>query len=121
MDEFKVETEGNYVGIGIYMIKNTQDNTIVVLSPIENSPAEEAGILPGDIIRKIDDVEYTGEDFEKVSEYIKGKEKTNVKIEIERDGEKFTFNVERKSIDLYPTKSEIIDSKIGYINYRFKK
>ena len=116
MDEFKVETEGNYVGIGIYMIKNTQDNTIVVLSPIENSPAEEAGILPGDIIRKIDDVEYTGEDFEKVSEYIKGKEKTNVKIEIERDGEKFTFNVERKSIDLYPTKSEIIDSKIGYIN-----
>lgn len=116
MDEFKVETEGNYVGIGIYMIKNTQDNTIVVLSPIENSPAEEAGILPGDIIRKIDDVEYTGEDFEKVSEYIKGKEKTNVKIEIERDGEKFTFNVERKSIDLYPTKSEILDSKIGYIN-----
>ncbi len=116
MDEFKIETEGNYVGIGIYIVKNTEDNTIVVLSPIENSPAEEAGILPEDIIRKIDDVEYTGDDFDKVSDYIKSKEETNVKIEIERNGKEYTFNVERKSIDLYPIKSEIIDSKIGYIN-----
>lgn len=115
MDEFKTETEGNYVGIGVYMLQNTKDNTVVILTPIKNSPAEKAGLLPGDIIRKVDDVAYTGEDFEKISSYIKGKEGTTVKLEIEREGKPYTFEVERKSIDLYPIESEVLDSDIGYI------
>ena len=116
MDEFKMETEGSYVGIGVYMAKNTKDNNIIILAPIENSPAEKAGLLPGDIIKKIDDVAYTGEDFEKVSAYIKGKEGTTVKLEIERDGKEITFNIERKNIELYPIKSEVLENNIGYIN-----
>lgn len=116
MDEFKTETQGNYVGIGIYMFQNTKDNTIVILSPIEGSPAEKVGILPGDIIKKIDGVEYTGADFDKISTYIKGKEGTTVKIGIERDGKELEFEVERKSIDLYPIKSEVLENEIGYIN-----
>lgn len=115
MEKFKTETEGSYVGIGIYMFQNTKDNTVVILAPIENSPAEKAGILPGDIIKKVDDVEYTAEDFEKISTYIKGKEGTTVKLEIERDGKNLTFEVERKSIDLYPIKSEVLEENIGYI------
>lgn len=116
MDEFKTETSGNYVGIGIYMIQNAKDNTIVVLTPIENSPAEEAGLLTGDIIKKVDDVEYTGEDLEKAALYIKGEQGTKVKLEIERNKEILTFEVERKKIDLYPVKAEILDNKIGYIS-----
>ena len=115
MDEFKQETEGNYVGIGIYMYLNSETNTIEVLYPIENSPAEKAGIKTGDIIKKVDDVEYTGDDFEKISTYIKGKEGTTVKIEVERDKERITFEVERASIDLYPMKSEVLSNNIGYI------
>lgn len=98
------------------MAKNTKDNNIIILTPIENSPAEKAGLLPGDIIKKIDDVAYTGEDFEKVSSYIKGKEGTTVKLEIERDGKEITFNIERKNIELYPIKSEVLENNIGYIN-----
>lgn len=116
MEEFKTETTGNYVGIGIYMFQNTDDNTITILSPIKNSPAEKAGLLPGDIIKKVDDVEYTGEDFEKISAYIKGKEGTTVKLVIERDGKELEFEVERKSIDMYPIESEILENNIGYIN-----
>ena len=116
MEEFKTETEGNYVGIGIYMFQNTKDNTIVILTPIENSPAEKAGILPGDIIKKVDGIEYTGEDFEKIATYIKGKEGTTVKLEIERDGKELNFEVERKNIDLYPIKSEVLENNIGYIS-----
>ena len=115
MEEFKSEVQGNYVGIGIYMMKNTKENNIVILSPIEGSPAEKAGLKSGDIIKKVDDTEFTGEDFEKVSTYIKGKEGTKVKIEIERNGENLTFEVERKKIDLYPIKSEILQNNIGYI------
>lgn len=115
MEEFKTETEGNYVGIGVYMTKNTENNTVVILMPIENSPADKAGILPGDIIRKVDNVEYTGEDFEKISTYIKGKEGTKVKLEIERQGERKIFEIERKKVDLYPIKSEVLENNIGYI------
>ncbi len=45
-------TNGNYVGIGIYMLVDKEKQTIVVLKPMENSPAEQAGILAGDIIYK---------------------------------------------------------------------
>ena len=116
MDEFRQDVEGNYVGIGIYMVYNTEDNTILVLTPIKDSPAEKAGILPGDIIRKVDGVEYTGEDFEKVATNIKGKEGTIVKLEIERDNEIKNFEIERKEIDLYPIESEMLENKIAYIN-----
>lgn len=115
MEDFKAETEGNYVGIGIYMLKNTTDNTVVVLYPIEGSPAEKAGILTGDVIKKVDGIEYTAEDFEKIATNIKGKEGSKVNIEIEREGKTLNFEVERKSIDLYPIKSEILENNIGYI------
>lgn len=115
MDDFKMDTEGEYVGIGIYMYKNTVDNTIVVLYPIENSPAEDVGLQYGDIIKKVDGIEYTGDDFDTISTKIKGEVGTKVNIEIERNGKNLSFEVERKNIDLYPIKHEILDNKIGYI------
>ena len=116
MEEFLTETEGNYVGIGIYIIENTEDNTVVILTPIENSPAEKAGLLAGDIIKKVEGIEYTGEDFEKISTEIKGKEGTKVKLTIVRDEKEMDFEVERRKIDLYPIKSELLENNIGYIN-----
>lgn len=115
MDAFKTETNGNYVGIGIYMFQNQKENVIMVLTPVEGSPAEKAGILPGDIIKKVDDIEYTGEDLEKVATHIKGEEGTKVKLTIQREEEELTFEVERKNIDLYPVKAEILENNIGYI------
>ena len=116
MEDFMEETEGNYVGIGIYMYKDTVNNNVVILYPIKGSPAESVGLLTGDIIRKVDGVEYTGEDFEQISTYIKGKEGTKVNLEIERKEKILTFEVERKSIDLYPIESEILENNIGYIS-----
>lgn len=115
MENFYSEIEGNYVGIGIYMFQNTTDNTIVVLYPIEGSPAQEAGIQTGDIIKKVNGVEYTGEDFTTIDTAIKGEEGTKVTIEIERAGNILTFEIERRSIDLYPMESELLSNNIGYI------
>ena len=116
MEEFKTETEGNYVGIGIYMMQNTKDNNIVVLSPIKGSPAESVGIKSGDIIKKVDGKECTAEDFNIISTYIKGKEGTTVNIEIQRGNETLTFDIERKNIELYPMESEVLENNVGYIN-----
>ena len=115
MEDFKADTEGEYVGIGIYMYKNTEKNTIEVLYPIENSPAEKVGLKYGDIIKKVDGIEYNGDDFDIIATKIKGKEGSKVKLEIERKGELLSFEVERKNIDLYPMKYEVLENNTGYI------
>ena len=90
-------------------------NTIVVLTPIKYSPAEEAGILPGDIIKKINDVEYTGENMTAAANNIKGAEGTKVKLEIQRGQEIKTFEITRKKITTNPVIAEKLDNNIGYL------
>ena len=115
MEDYKNNLMGNYVGIGIYMAQNSKDNTIVVLSPIKYSPAEEAGILPGDIIKKINGVEYTGEDMTAAANNIKGEEGSTVTLEIQRGQEIKTFEIKRKKITTNPIISEKLDNNIGYL------
>ena len=115
MEDYKNNLMGNYVGIGIYMAQNSKDNTIVVLSPIKYSPAEEAGILPGDIIKKINGVEYTGEDMTAAANNIKGEEGSTVTLEIQRGQEIKIFEIKRKKITTNPIISEKLDNNIGYL------
>ena len=115
MEEYTEQIMGNYVGIGIYMIKNKEKNTIDVLAPIKESPAEKAGLLPGDSIVKVDGVEYTGEDMTSAANAIKGKEGTKVKLEILRGQERKEFEIERKKITTNPVISEKLENDIGYL------
>ena len=115
MKEYTQNLMGNYVGIGIYMTKNTKDNTIVVISPIKYSPAEEAGILPGDIITKIDGVEYNGDSMDAAANNIKGEEGSTVKLEIQRGQEIKTFEITRKKITTNPVVAEKLENNIGYL------
>ena len=71
---------GNFVGIGIYMVKNTQYDRIQVLSTIKGSPAEKIGIQAGDLIISVDGVEYKADDMTTASNNIKGEEGTKVII-----------------------------------------
>ena len=115
MEEYTQNLMGNYVGIGIYMAKNTKDNTIVVISPIKYSPAEEAGILPGDIIKKIDGTEYNGDSMDAAANNIKGVEGSTVKLEIQRGQEIKTFEITRKKITINPVVAEKLENNIGYL------
>ena len=115
MKEYMEETNGKYVGIGVYISNNTQTNQIVVLMPMKGSPAEEAGMKSGDIITKIDGVEYKGEDLSKASNALKQEEGTKVKVEILRDNQTIELEIERKTIKINHVESEIINNSIGYI------
>lgn len=113
--EFSQEIYGSFVGIGIYFGKNTNDEMMVV-STIENSAAEKAGLQSGDIITKVDDYEVaTDSTTSEVSAKIKGEEGTKVKMEILREGEKMTFEITRENVKLHYVKAEILDNNIGYI------
>ena len=115
MEEYTQDIMGNFVGIGIYMIENTEDNTIEVLSPIKDSPAEKAGILSGDIIVGVDGVKYTGDEMDTAANKIKGEEGTTVKIEIKRGEENLTFDIERAKVITNPVLSEKLENNIGYL------
>ena len=117
-EDMKAYTEnimGNFVGIGIYMVKNTEANLVEVLSPIKNSPAEQVGIQPGDLIKSVDGVQYTADDLNTMSSKIKGEEGTVVKLEIIRGNETLNFDITRTTIKVNQIEGEVLENNIGYI------
>lgn len=115
MEDYTNDIMGNFVGIGIYMSKNTEKNMIEVISPIKNSPAQEAGIQPGDLIKSVDGVIYTADDLTTVSSKIKGEEGTTVKLEILRGEQTLTFEIKRTTIKVNQVEGEVLENNIGYI------
>lgn len=115
MEEYMEDTMGKYVGIGIYIANNTETNQIVILAPMKGSPAEEAGIKPGDIITKVDGISYTGEQLSKASDALKQEEGTKVQIEILRENETINLEVERRTIKVNHVETKVLENKIGYM------
>ena len=111
MQDLLEDTSGNYVGIGVYMADNTADNTIMIIGVIEGSVAEQAGLQTGDIIKKVNGVEYKGDQLDSVSNVIKGEEGTNVTITILRENEEKEFNITRSSVKIKTVSFKMIDNK----------
>lgn len=117
METYLDDTMGNFVGIGIYMIKNTQYDKIQVLSTIKGGPAEKAGIQAGDIILNVDGVEYKADDMTAASNNIKGEEGTKTSIEILRGTETIKFELTREKVKVNQVEGNILENNIGYIKF----
>ncbi len=117
MEDYLDDTMGNFVGIGIYMIKNTQYDRIQVLSTIKGSPAERAGIQSGDFILTVDGIEYKADDMSKASNNIKGEEGTKVKVEILRGTENIKYDITREKVKVNQVEGKVISNNIGYIEF----
>lgn len=115
MDSFEEDTLGNFTGIGIYMVKDTENNVIKVLTPIDGTPAYNAGIQPGDIISKVDGVEYTGEQMTEAANKIKGEVGTTVKLGIIRGTENLELEIKRENIKINHVESKTLDNNVGYL------
>lgn len=117
MEEFTSDVMGNFTGIGIYLTKDTEKNAVIVISPIKDTPAHKAGILPGDIITKVDGVSYTGEQLTEASNKIKGEVGSKVTLEILRDNKTLTFEITRENIKINHVESKVLENNIGYIEF----
>ena len=117
MEEYLDDTMGNFVGIGIYMVKDEATNRIKVLAPIKGSPAEKAGVLAGDIIISVNDEEFTGDQFSVISTKIKGEEGSTVKLKVLRGKEEKEFEIKREKIVVNPVEGKVIENNIGYIAF----
>jgi carboxyl-terminal processing protease len=104
---------GEFQGIGAEVA--SVDGAIVIVSPLEGSPAEQAGLRPGDILRQADGVTLDGLDVFDAARLVRGPAGTAVSLLIERNGEQFTLEVERALIELKSVRSEILPDNLAYV------
>ena len=107
--------DGEYTGIGAWV--DTSGESLVIISPMPDSPAEKAGLEPGDVVVAIDGESMSGVDPSIVLGKILGPEGTSVLLTIQREGfdEFFEFELTRAVIPLPSIESSIIEDGIGYI------
>ncbi len=105
--------DGEFQGIGAEV--ESVDGNVKIVSPIVNSPAEAAGLLPGDILRAADGVDLTDMDLSEAVSLVRGPAGTAVTLLIERDGEQFEVEIIRDVVELTSVQSEMLDEGLAYI------
>jgi len=113
-DSLNVSMSSEFQGIGITFSYNEQYN-LVIISTIDDSPAQNTGLLPGDVILMVDDVPYTAAEMDAAGAHMRGKPGTNVKLTIFRNGETMEFVITRANIVKQSVKTEMLDGDIAYI------
>lgn len=113
------ETSGSFGGIGV-VVTPGDDNLITVVSPIEGTPGEKAGIKSGDKIIAVDKKEFMAENMNDAVKLMKGEPNTEVTLTIMRkktakENEILDIPITREIIRIETVKSNIIDDDIGYI------
>ena len=121
-EEFKsmqIDTSGELTGVGIQITKEEETDNIIVIAPIEDTPASKAGIIAKDIIIKIDGKSTEGMELDDAVSLIRGRPGTDVLLTIKRGDKELDFSITRAKIEIHPVKARIDDNltlgKIGYI------
>ena len=97
-DQFQTQIKGELTGIGAHV--EVQSGSIVIVTPLPNSPAEKAGLLPGDIILKADNTTLTGLPLDLAVSYIRGKKGPSVNLLIQRGSSSMNVTVVRDTISI---------------------
>ena len=111
----EIELEGHYGGLGMYI--GDRDGMVLVISPMEDSPAEKVGLKPKDQIVKIDDEVVIGWTSDRVVQKLRGEPDTKVTLWVRRDGEDelLSFELTREIIKLKSVRYEMLSDDIGYL------
>jgi len=119
-EEFKnmqVDTSGELTGIGITISQDEKTKQLVVIAPIEDTPAFKAGILAKDVILEIDGKSTKEMDTNDAVSLIRGESGTRVKLTILRNGQKKQFNIQRARIEIHPVRFSEKKTPSGNIGY----
>ncbi len=117
--ELKEDTTGEFVGVGIEI--SVKDGEVIVVSPIEDTPAMRAGIKAGDIIYKVNDTIVKNKSLADIIKLIRGMTNTKVKLLVKREGFDgfLDFDMERAPIKTKSVKYDVISgTEIGYIKIK---
>lgn len=108
-------TSGTYCGIGAVVQQNVNTMLITVVNPFVDGPAYKAGMLPGDIIYKVDDQDVTAMDINSVVAMMKGEANTIVEVTVLRDGLEKVLTITRDFVEVETITHEMLDFNIGLI------
>src|ERR1700677_4290460 len=114
-DDIKISSSGEYSGVGIEV--SMEDGEVVLVSPLDGSPAAAAGIRPGDVIATIDGVPVNSTTLADTIGRMRGKEGSSVKIGILREGstEPIIMTLKRSRVELHSVTSEMAAPGYGYV------
>ncbi len=115
LKEMQTETSGQFGGLGIEV--GMEAGVVKVISPIDNSPADRAGVKAGDYIVKINEIQVQGKSLTEAVEIMRGPVGSEIEITVRRKGVKkaLIFNIIREIIKIESVKSNVLDNTIGYI------
>jgi carboxyl-terminal processing protease len=119
-EEFRnmqIDTSGELTGVGIQLAQDEETNELIVVSPIEDTPAFEAGILAQDVIVEIDGQSTEGMDVNAAVNLIRGPVGSQVTLTIRRGEEQLEFPLERAQIELHPVRYSYQQGPSGGIGY----
>jgi carboxyl-terminal processing protease len=113
--DIRISTTGNYSGVGIEV--STLDGEVRVVTPIDNTPAERAGIKAGDTIVSIDGIPVDSDRLHRTIDRMRGRPGSGVTIAVERDSEPdpLVFVMKRENIHVSSVRHELLDSSVGYV------
>ncbi|MFZ5645299.1 MAG: S41 family peptidase [Bacillota bacterium] len=112
--EFVDTLNGNFKGVGIYL--EGQNDYPRVLEVFPDSPAKAAGVMPGDIIIRVNGTDIKGLPLNSIIEKIKGPEGTEVNLLISRDEKELSFKIKRTTLTFTTVNSKVMDKSTGYIS-----
>ncbi|HSX34161.1 MAG TPA: S41 family peptidase [Candidatus Saccharimonadales bacterium] len=114
-DEFNSQLSGTFSGIGAELGQDAQNN-LVIVAPIDGTPASKAGLRPQDIITEINGKSTTGMSVDQAVTKIRGEKGTKVTLKLVREkSQALTLTITRDDIKVPSVKSEIMDGNIGYL------
>lgn len=114
-DDYLERMANAYVGVGITIRMMEDESGFLILQVTEGGPAEEAGLLAGDIVVAVFDQRVAGWAMEDVRDLVKGEEGTYVDITVLRGTMEITVPVERRSIQTPVAEATMLDSQIGLV------
>jgi carboxyl-terminal processing protease len=114
-DDLEENSSGEYGGLGLEVA--AQDGVIRVVSPIDDSPAAQAGIQAGDLIVKMNDNPVRGMSLQKAIEKMRGEQGTSIKLTVYREGEDDTLDIDvvRDIIQVSAVRNRLLESGYGYV------
>lgn len=105
---------GEFEGIGV-MMSVSASNNIEIISVVEDTPAQKAGIKDGDLIIAVDGVRYTGSQLQEATNAMRGEKGTEVTLTISRNGVMSEYTIVRAPISEVSVTHKMLDNNIGYI------
>jgi carboxyl-terminal processing protease len=114
-EDIRISTTGNYIGVGLDV--SLEDGRVTVVAPLDDAPADRAGILAGDVVVSVDEMPVNAENVEDTVNRMRGEPGTEVRLAVTREGtdQPLNFSLLRAEIHVNTVQSEYFGSGYAYV------